>query len=265
MGEKKEMELSTQAIMDVTTIDKLVNAELKVQMNLIHEALVMGVKQTWIQAIAIAEIVTSKLFVDDFKTITNFSKFVGVSQGRISQIVKAVEFMREQHFIPTVVSDDGSIVIEYDDIPYTVDTAYLLSTLKDKAYALLMEKVIEDDIDISSLPQSEVKKLVASYKPDKGKKIKTREEIESNLDGDKDLAYVDTDSIVVKDKESGTVPEEELDLFDTSKEDESVLVDKIENYPIKAQEALKEIYDLMMSCDVNPYMVMNYYKLMQMQ
>ena len=176
-------------LMTVNTINALSNKELKTNLKVMYNALETGKKATWNFAKACTDIIKGEQFKDDFKTAKDFSAFVNVTSGAMSQMVKAVDFVTREG----LVSKDKKGKLDYGTVTIPVYNAYLLSVLSEDEYDSFVEWCEGQEINHLALSQVNLKKALADWKESLVvDTIATESEAESEAESEEVSIKVDT-------------------------------------------------------------------------
>lgn len=146
-------------VMTVSTIKELKNKELRANLNTMVKAFEMGRRSGWAFAYAISEIVKKEQFKEDFKNYAKFADFVGMTKGSISQLTKAVDFIKEQEL--EITDEKGKV--DLSRIYVSTSNAYLMSALGDD-FKTFQDWLAEQGIDVFSLSVSKLKKAIDTWK-----------------------------------------------------------------------------------------------------
>ena len=77
------------------SIDELTNSELKKELKKVTSAIGTIGKKTKEMAVSICNIMEDESYKDDFKSDTDFAKFLGTSKGNLSKISRAGKLLKE--------------------------------------------------------------------------------------------------------------------------------------------------------------------------
>ena len=188
----------------VANVTTLASKELTVELFNIMNAINEGNKSAWEVARAYKRIIDDELFDEDCENVQEFALYVGVSKSRITQYIKAVEFV-EKH--------------EFGFDMFTVGSAYLLSTLTDEEFIDFVKWAEEQEIDLTIMSVKALRNLIKEY----DSKDNVEEDIiEDSIDNeDSSESDEDSDEISVDTRESA------LALIKSLMEDYNITVEDI--------------------------------------
>lgn len=134
-------------------------------------------KNTWQYAFACYNVISKKLYEDDFKTIDKLAEALGTSKSVMSKYFNGVACYLE------VFKDD------FTTEQLSVSTCYLLSTLQEDIYNFL--SWLPKDTKIELLKQKQLEELIKKFK-NLMKGIETEEtETETETETEETLNYVE--------------------------------------------------------------------------
>lgn len=139
------------------TINGLTNSELKKELKKVTTAIGTIGKKTKEMVISISNIMEEESYKDDFKSDTEFAKFLGTSKGNLSKISRAGKLLKENENLS--VFNLGQIE---ETLPLNDETRNYI----------VEEKEIEPSMTVK-----EVREVVNAYKSD-GKETEETEETE---------------------------------------------------------------------------------------
>ena len=139
------------------SINGLTNSELKKELKKVTTAIGTIGKKTKEMAISISNIMEEESYKDDFKSDTEFAKFLGTSKGNLSKISRAGKLLKENENLS--VFNLGQIE---ETLPLNDETRNYI----------VAEKEIEPSMTVK-----EVREVVNAYKSD-GKETEETEETE---------------------------------------------------------------------------------------
>lgn len=140
------------------SINGLTNSELKKELKKVSTAIGTIGKKTKEMAISINNIMTEESYKDDFKSDTEFAKFLGTSKGNLSKISRAGKLLKENENLS--VFNLGQIE---ETLPLNDETRNYI----------IEEKEIEPSMTVK-----EVREVVNAYKSDGKKETEETEETE---------------------------------------------------------------------------------------
>lgn len=144
------------------SINGLTNGELKKELKKVTTAIGTIGKKTKEMAISIFNIMEEESYKDDFKSDTEFAKFLGTSKGNLSKISRAGKLLKE---------NDNLSVFNLGQIEETLP-------LNDETRNYIIE---EKEIE-PSMTVKEVREVVNSYKTDTKEEKGEKEELKTTLD-----------------------------------------------------------------------------------
>lgn len=153
----KQKEVNMFKLITTETINGLTNSELKKELKKVTTAIGTIGKKTKEMAISISNIMEEESYKDDFKSDTEFAKFLGTSKGNLSKISRAGKLLKENENLS--VFNLGQIE---ETLPLNDETRNFI----------VEEKEIEP-----SMTAKEVREVVNAYKSD-GKETEETEETE---------------------------------------------------------------------------------------
>lgn len=191
------------------TINGLTNSELKKELKKVTTAIGTIGKKTKEMAVSINNIMTEESYKDDFKSDTEFAKFLGTSKGNLSKISRAGKLLKENENLS--VFNLGQIE---ETLPLNDETRNFI----------IEEKEIEPSMTVK-----EVREVVNSYKSD-GKETEETEETEVSEDDGfipYQLKYIQL-SITMENPKTGK--EDSCLLQATSKDEVNDLIKELKKY-----------------------------------
>lgn len=191
------------------SINGLTNSELKKELKKVTTAIGTIGKKTKEMAVSINNIMTEESYKDDFKSDTEFAKFLGTSKGNLSKISRAGKLLKE---------NENLSVFNLGQIEETL-------TLNDATRNYIIE---EKEIE-PSMTVKEVREVVNSYKSD-GKETEETEETEVSEDDGfipYQLKYIQL-SITMENPKTGK--EDSCLLQATSKDEVNDLIKELKKY-----------------------------------
>lgn len=200
--ERKEM-----AVIVKEKFGELTNPKLRINLQEMSMALITGNKATWQFALALEEIVTQEQYKEDFGNRAKFAEKVGLTNGAISQNIKAVKFVRENK-------------ISTNDI--TMSRAYILgSSLTKSQYDEFQELAEKQGYNIFKMTDKDVKILLKQYKEhleNNGKEDTVKESQEENVnttDSQEETVKKEAEKILVKDTKGNRylIPADILEMY----------------------------------------------------
>ena len=149
------------AIITKESVNALTNKEIKKNLTTMSNAVLNGNKASWTYAFALDNIVKGEQFVDDFKTVTAFAKFINSTKGGVSQITNAVAFVKRADLVEYTEKHKPIL----DTIPCTVGLAYVYSTLSSEDFINFKIWLWESyEIDnVYTLSIREAKRLIKEF------------------------------------------------------------------------------------------------------
>lgn len=191
------------------SINGLTNSELKKELKKVTTAIGTIGKKTKEMAVSINNIMTEESYKDDFKSDTEFAKFLGTSKGNLSKISRAGKLLKENENLS--VFNLGQIE---ETLPLNDETRNFI----------IEEKEIEPSMTVK-----EVREVVNSYKSD-GKETEETEETEVSEDDGfipYQLKYIQL-SITMENPKTGK--EDFCSLQATSKDEVNDLIKELKKY-----------------------------------
>lgn len=191
------------------SINGLTNSELKKELKKVTTAIGAIGKKTKEMAVSINNIMTEESYKDDFKSDTEFAKFLGTSKGNLSKISRAGKLLKENENLS--VFNLGQIE---EILPLNDETRNFI----------IEEKEIEPSMTVK-----EVREVVNSYKSD-GKETEETEETEVSEDDGfipYQLKYIQL-SITMENPKTGK--EDSCSLQATSKDEVNDLIKELKKY-----------------------------------
>ena len=140
------------------SINELTNSELKKELKKVTTAIGTIGKKTKEMAISINNIMTEESYKDDFKSDSEFAKFLGTSKGNLSKISRAGKLLKE---------NENLSVFNLGQIEET------LSLNDETRNHIIEEKEIEPNMTVK-----EVREVVNAYKSDGKEETEETEETE---------------------------------------------------------------------------------------
>lgn len=144
------------------SINGLTNSEPRKELKKVTTAIGTIGKKTKEMAISINNIMEEESYKDDFKSNTEFAKFLGTSKGNLSKISRAGKLLKE---------NDNLSVFNLGQIEETLP-------LNDETRNYIIE---EKEIE-PSMTVKEVREVVNSYKTDTKEEKDEKEELKTTLD-----------------------------------------------------------------------------------
>lgn len=165
MTTKKNNE-STQntAVISFTGINytTLKNSKLVTNLKVMEKEVLTANKASWRFAIAFNRIKTLELYKEDFASIAELCRQIGISESTASQYCKGVQFLMKQGVIDKIT---GKILTEDGNIVGGVGNAYLLSTMKDDELEKFTDECKKSGIDNpSALTQKSLRDVMNNFK-----------------------------------------------------------------------------------------------------
>lgn len=148
------------------SINELTNSELKKELKKVTTAIGTIGKKTKEMAISINNIMTEESYKDDFKSDTEFAKFLGTSKGNLSKISRAGKLLKE---------NENFSVFNLGQIEETLP-------LNDETRNYIIE---EKEIE-PSMTVKEVREVVNAYKSDGKEEAEKTEETEETEEKEKE-------------------------------------------------------------------------------
>ena len=140
------------------SINGLTNSELKRELKKVTTAIGTIGKKTKEMAVSINNIMTEEIYKDDFKSDTEFAKFLGTSKGNLSKISRAGKLLKENENLS--VFNIGQIE---ETLPLNDETR---------------NYIIEEKEIVPSMTVKEVREVVNAYKSDGKEEAEETEETE---------------------------------------------------------------------------------------
>ena len=140
------------------SINGLTNSELKRELKKVTTAIGTIEKKTKEMAVSINNIMTEESYKDDFKSDTEFAKFLGTSKGNLSKISRAGKLLKE---------NENLSVFNIGQIEETL-------SLNDET----RNYIIEEKEIVPSMTVKEVREVVNAYKSDGKEEAEETEETE---------------------------------------------------------------------------------------
>lgn len=191
------------------SINGLTNSKLKKELKNVTTAIGTIGKKTKEMAVSINNIMTEESYKDDFKSDTEFAKFLGTSKGNLSKISRAGKLLKENENLS--VFNLGQIE---ETLPLNDETRNFI----------IEEKEIEPSMTVK-----EVREVVNSYKSD-GKETEETEETEVSEDDGfipYQLKYIQL-TITMENPKTGK--EDSCLLQATSKDEVNDLIKELKKY-----------------------------------
>lgn len=151
------------------SINGLTNSELKKELKKVTTAIGTIGKKTKEMAIAINNIMTEESYKDDFKSDTEFAKFLGTSKGNLSKISRAGKLLKENENLS--VFNLGQIE---ETLPLNDETRNYI----------IEEKEIEPSMTVK-----EVREVVNAYKSDGKEETEETEETKETKETEESIPY----------------------------------------------------------------------------
>ena len=142
------------------SINGLINGELKKELKKVTSAVGTIGKKTKEMAISINNIMTKESYKDDFKSDTEFAKFLGTSKGNLSTISRAGKLLKENENLS----------------PFNLGQIEETLPLNDETRNYIIE---EKEIE-PSMTVKEVREIVNAYKSDGKEETEETEETENS-------------------------------------------------------------------------------------
>lgn len=229
--------------LQVKGIESLKNKSLIGQLKVMQDSKLEYTKSNWKLASAMWNVVQGELFKDDFKSLTEFYKFVGMSKSNATELVKAYGFMNKHMLIPT--NKQGKPA--FAEISGTVGVAYELSKLSEEDYKSFEKWFISGHADdtIWNYSKPDVVELIKEWRNSllTDKEKAEAEKAEAEAEANKPSRYT------IKDKETAEAAIKEISekyglstrIIKNATDALTAIVDMVIQYGITVQDIEYEV------------------------